>query len=383
MRILRVLTRPNLGGPTRQAIALWHEHRRLGARTLLVTGRVGPGEVELSPAAAGVPEVPWQRALDDSEAVGWTVLPELGRSVRGLGDWRAGARLRRLMGTWRPEVVHTHTSKAGWLGRRAAVAARVPVVAHTFHGLVLQDYFGRVGSWWMRRLERRLATRTDLMFAVSDSCRDELVAAGVAARDRIAVAPPAVPLPALVPRAVVRAELGLLDRDLAALFVGRFAPVKQVAHFAQAVAAAAPWRGYAFGDGELPAEFAVAAATAAGRVAARPSDPILAARMTGFDALVLCSRREGLPLAAVEAFAAGLPVVGYDVPGIRDAVRAGVGVLVTPTEGPRGLARALRQIVEDPGLRRAAAERGPAVAMGFSPRRLAETLLDAYRNAAR
>jgi glycosyltransferase involved in cell wall biosynthesis len=383
VRILRVLTRPNLGGPTRQAIALWQEHQRLGARTLLVTGTVGPGEVALSPADAGVPQVPWQRALTDADAVGWTVVPGLGRRVRGAGDWLVGRRLRQLMAAWRPDVVHTHTSKAGWLGRRAAAAVGVPVVAHTFHGLVLQDYFGPLGSWWMRHLERGLARRTNLLFAVSESCRDELVAAGIANRERIAIALPAVPLPPLEPRDRVRAAMGLAEESLCAVFVGRFAPVKQVDHFAAAVAAAAPWRGVAFGDGELPSGFAAAVAAAGGRVEARPSEPALAAKLAGFDALVLCSRREGLPLAAVEAFAAGLVVVGYDVPGIRDAIALGGGLLVPPAEGPAGLARALSRIAEDPALRRTAAARGPAVAMGFSPHRLAESLLDAYRNAVR
>ena len=143
MRVMRVLTRANLGGPTRQAIALWHAHRELGLATLLATGEVGGDEAPLTPADAGVPALGWDEALRRGpEAEGWVVVPHLGRGVAPLADLRAGRALSALLAQHRPDVVHTHTSKAGWVGRRAADRAGVPVLAHTFHGHVLKDYFG-------------------------------------------------------------------------------------------------------------------------------------------------------------------------------------------------------------------------------------------------
>lgn len=382
MRILRVLTRPNLGGPTRQAIALWHAHRALGCRTLLATGEPGRGEVLLSPAEHGVPALTWAEAMAQGPAAeGWVVVPGLGRSWRPFGERAVRRRLAALAAAFAPDVVHTHTSKAGWLGRRAAVAAAVPVVAHTFHGLVLRDYFGPVLSWWLTRLERRLADCTDLLFAVSATCSDELIAAKVAPADRLLIAPPAVPLPVPLPAAEARLALGLPAAGLVAGFVGRLAPVKQVAHFTAAIAASPGWRGLVVGDGEQQAAGAADLQRAAGRLQTVPSRPDIASLMAAFDVLVLPSKREGLPLVAVEAFAAGVPVLGYDVPGVRDAVQAGGGLLVPPAAGPAGLAAALARLEADVALRRELGRLAKAGATGFSPARLAEQLLGAYREA--
>ena len=115
---MRILTRPNLGGPTRQAIALWHEHRRSHVRTLLVTGAVGRGENALAPSDEGVPSLSLPEALARGEAAeGWVTLPWLGRGIAPIADLRARAALRKLVAAVRPDVVHTHTSKAGWIGR--------------------------------------------------------------------------------------------------------------------------------------------------------------------------------------------------------------------------------------------------------------------------
>src|SRR5262245_40994058 len=120
MRVLRVLTRPNLGGPTRQAIALWHAHARLGVQTLLATGAVDRTEPMLSPADGGVPALAFDAALAAGElASGWVQVPGLVRGAAPFGDRRARAALRALMRSLRPDVVHTHTSKAGLVGRRA------------------------------------------------------------------------------------------------------------------------------------------------------------------------------------------------------------------------------------------------------------------------
>src|SRR5688572_21610953 len=202
---MRILTRPNLGGPTQQAIALWHAMQDAGTATLLVTGAVGSDEAMLSPADAGVPELSLAAALAAGPAArGWVVVPELGRGIAPLRDRRAEAMLRALARTFAPDVVHTHTSKAGWLGRRAARATGGAVVVHTFHGHVLQDYFARpIAALW-RWLERRAATRTDVLLAVSASCADELAAAGVAPRERFVVVPPAVAVPTALDRIVAR-----------------------------------------------------------------------------------------------------------------------------------------------------------------------------------
>lgn len=380
LRVLRVLTRPNLGGPTRQAIALWHSQRAQGVETLLVTGVVGGEEEALPPDEHGIPRVEPGRP-----EAGWLELPALRRGVDPLRDVVAARALRRLVRTFAPDVVHTHTSKAGALGRRAAFAARAPVVAHTFHGHVLQDYFGALSSALLRRLERRLAQRTDLLFAVSESCADELAACGVASRSRFVVTPPAVAPPAAVARLAARARLGLAEEDWVVAAVGRLVPVKRLDHFIDLVAAEPALRGDVLGGGPLHAALRAAGRRACGdRLRMLGAAPDAAALLSAYDAVVLPSVREGCPLVAVEAFAAGVPVVGYDVPGVRDALGSlGRGLLVPVEAGPRGLLAAVRRLREDPRLGAELRAASRAAVARCAPAAVGAALTQRYREAVR
>jgi len=134
------------------------------------------------------------------------------------------------------------------------------------------------------------------------------------------------------------------------------------------------------GDGpEHLALAARAAALAPDRVRLWPGRPSLPSELSAYDALVLPSVREGLPLVAVEAFAAGVPVVGYDVPGVRDAVRLGGGTLVPPLAGPAGLAAALRELLADARVRAQAVAAGRAGLARFAPAAVAAQLEALYR----
>lgn len=379
LRIVRVLTRPNLGGPTRQAIALWHAHRALGVETLLVTGVVGPEEVELSPADHDVPVV------EQGELrAGWLQLSDMRRGIDPLGDRRAKRALRQVLRGFRPDVVHTHTSKAGLLGRKAAWAEGVPVTAHTFHGHVLRDYFGKLPSMVLARLERRLARRTDLLFAISDSCRSELAECGVADRDRMQVIAPAVPMPDALPRAAARERLGIDADEWRVAAVGRLVPIKRLQDFVRAVAAEDQLHGDVVGDGPARDELQqLAAREARGRVHVRGAEPDIARLLPAYDAVVLPSMREGCPLVAIEAFAAGVPVVGYDVPGVRDALtQFGRGVLVSESDGPRGIAQALAKLRSDDTARMQLVRDARAGVARCGPPVVAEGMLSAYRNAS-
>lgn len=377
LRVLRVLTRPNLGGPTRQAIALWHAHRDLSVETLLVTGCVGPEEVELSPADHGVPS-------SDGRGAGWLALPDLRRGVDVFADRRARRRLQACIRDFQPDVVHTHTSKAGLVGRKAAWACGVPVTAHTFHGHVLKDYFGRLPSWLLAQAERRLARRTDALFAVSSSCRDELVACGVAARDRLVVTPPAVAVAEPLGRVVARRELSIPTDQWRVCAIGRLVPIKRMSHFVEAVARHPDLHGDVIGDG--PARSALAALAerlVPGRVAIRRAEPEIAGLLRAYDAVVLPSVREGCPLVAIEAFAAGVPVVGYDVPGVRDALsHFGRGVLVPEADGPAGLVGALVALRGDDAARQELVSGARGAVDTCAPAAVAAQLLGAYAAAA-
>src|SRR4051794_25531873 len=178
VRVLRVIARLNLGGPA-------HHVRLLSARlpperyeTLLVAGRVGPGEEELA-AVAEDPRLHLRR-LD-------ALTPELDPRA----DAAALAGLIRTMREFKPDIVHTHTAKAGLLGRLAArlTAGRRPIVVHTYHGHVLEGYFGRVQTGVYRGLERGAARFSDRLIGVSQATVEDLVRLRVAPRERFTVVP--------------------------------------------------------------------------------------------------------------------------------------------------------------------------------------------------
>lgn len=374
-RVMRVLTRPNLGGPTRQAVALWHACAEIGWQTLLVVGRCDD-EPAIDLRREGIPEVTMDRV--GAASAGFLVLPLLRRGLHPLRDGLTRRRLEMLARACAPDVVHTHTSKAGALGRPAARAAGVPVVAHTFHGHVLQDYFGKWRSALVRWVERRLARRTDLLFAVSPSCRDELVAQGIAPAARITVVPPAVETAAFAAgsRTQARAALDLSHDAFVLGFVGRLVPIKRPEWFAAVVARTPDAVGLVFGDG--PSRDRLAREP---RLRLLGASTRLAELLPACDALVFTSVREGCPLAAVEAFAAGVPVVGLSVPGVRDVLGAwGHGVLVDESAGVDGLVAACSSL-RAADRRALLVEAARAAPDRFAPHAVARQLVNAYELA--
>jgi len=339
MRVMRVLTRNNLGGPaTQAAAALWAEHRRRGIPTLLVVGEP-EGETPFDLTAAGVPAV--DAAAPAAADEGWIRLDTLRRAPSPLRDRRAMRTLRQWIEVWRPDVVHTHTSKAGVVGRRAAFGApRRPRTVHTFHGHVLRDYFSPPVSALLARMERRLARGTDALVAVSPSCAQELAALRVAPLDRFAIVPPAVPEAAVRARDEVRRERGWSGFVVGC--IGRLVPIKRTERFLDAMRGLEGVRGVVFGDGP---ERARLHRVCPGHVDLCGADPAVSSLIAGMDALVLPGRREGLPLVAVEAFRAGVPVIGFDVPGVVDALRTwGRGIVVPDADGSRGLRTAIADL---------------------------------------
>jgi glycosyltransferase involved in cell wall biosynthesis len=373
VKVARILTRPNLGGPARQMVALWHAQRALGVRTLLLVGRCGPDETTLDLAAAGIPEC---RLAEVGRAPagleGFCVLPCLGRRIGALADLRALAALRRLLRRFDPDVVHTHTSKAGLLGRLAAPAGAVR--AHTFHGLVLRDYAGPLRSAAAAFVERRLARRSELLFAVSASCRRELAEHGIGAP--VAVVPPAVRTAAFAgaDRAACRARLGG-GRGPAIGFVGRLVPIKRPGLFVALARALPQVEAFVIGDGPLRGALERDAPPNLRWLGARADAADL---LPGLDLLVLPSRREGFPVAAVEAAAAGIRTVGFAVPGLVDLAEfPGVARLVEDGSGLCGLLAATRDLL---ALGPPPAGPGAAELCALTdPPRVAGLLLDAYR----
>jgi glycosyltransferase involved in cell wall biosynthesis len=175
IKILRVIARLNIGGPAIHVVLLSAGMDRVRFESLLVSGNENPGGGSMLDYAL-------------SHGVQPAIIPEIvGEFSLGPRELRALVRLYRLMRQERPHVVHTHTAKAGFVGRLAARLARVPVVVHTFHGHVLHGYYGPRKTQLLRRMERGLACLTDCIITVSEQVKRDLVTYGVATADRIEV----------------------------------------------------------------------------------------------------------------------------------------------------------------------------------------------------
>ncbi len=366
MRVLRVLTRPNGGGPVRHLGALERELRRQGAETLFLVGRCRPGEVD---ATGRLREDGAEPQLLDALRAGASPA-DLFQAARALS-----ARIRR----FRPDVIHSHTAAAGVAGRLAAPPG--VVVVHTFHGHTLHGgYWGPLRTRLVLAAERFLARRTDLLIAVSQKVRMELEAAGLQPRKGWACLSPQPDPPALrgIGKAAARAELALPEGSPVLLFAGRLERVKGLDLLLTALPAvtgiagrSAPARLLVLGAGREEGKLRAQAAPLGERVRFLGWQKNLEPAFAAADLGVLPSRNEGWPLFLADAAYAGLPVVATDVGGCREALEElGHGLLVAPGD-PAVLARAIRHLLQDPvqrtrlgqrGRRNAALRPGPAEA---------------------
>lgn len=375
--MLRAIARLNMGGPAHHVSILSSRLPAERYETVLVAGNVGAGEEELPVAATP------HRIV--------TLAPELDPRK----DLRALIDLVRLMRRYRPDVVHTHTAKAGLLGRLAARMAlgRRPIVIHTYHGHVLEGYFGPARTALYRTLERALGLVSDALVGVSEATVDDLVRLRIAPRSRFRVIPLGLDLDRFTrltaeQREATRAELGVGDEDVVAVFMGRLVPIKRVDRLVAAVAAArkagAPVVLVVVGGGELEAQLraqvSALALDGAVRFAGYRGD--VADVLAAADMAVLSSANEGTPVALIESAAAGLPLVATDVGGVRDVVVQAAGVLVAE-EDSDGLADAIAALAGDPARRQALGEGARRHVLDrYAAERLVRDVDELYRELA-
>ena len=387
VKILRVITRLNGGGPARHVVVLDRGLRGRGHETRLVYGSLAPGDASLEhlAVAAGLPT---------------THIRALGRRVNPISDLLAFSRLLRLVFREAPDVVHTHTAKAGTLGRVAAglfnmtrPRRRRCLVVHTFHGHVLTGYFGPTMNVAVRLAERTLARITDRVVTISPAIRRDIVTRfAIAAAARTTVVPLGLDLEHLArldPQAPnLRRQLGIPERALVVGYVGRFVPIKDLATLVHAFALVAAQRPDAVlllvGDGPLRAEIGALVATLALQKQVHLAGWIedLAPLYATIDICALSSLNEGTPVALIEAMAAAKAVVATRVGGVADVVEHERTGLLVPPENRKALADAILRLAGTPDerLRMGAAGR-EAVAARFSPERLVDDIDTLYRDA--
>jgi glycosyltransferase involved in cell wall biosynthesis len=373
-KILRVIARLNMGGPALHVAYLTAGLRERGYDTTLVAGTLARGEDSMAFVAEGL-------------HVDVVSIPELGREISPVRDLAATFRLAALIRRERPQILHTHTAKAGTVGRVAALLAgraRPPIVVHTFHGHVLYGYFGPLRSRFFRWLERWLARHTTVLVAVSPQVRDDLVALGVAPPEKFVVVRLGIELGERVGvgtdgRAETRRYLGIPPDRFAVGWVGRMTAVKRtddvLEGFKRLLERGVGATLCLVGDGpDRPALERRAHELGIMRDILflgyqEDVGPLYAA----FDALVLSSGNEGTPVSVIEALAAGTPVVATRVGGVPDVVRDGQdGFLVEPGASDE-LAERLAHLAGDPDLRKRFGDAGRARVL---PRYAVDRLVD-------
>lgn len=325
----------------------------------------------------------WDRAT--AEGVKTVQLRRFHETIAPLADLGVLWQLVRLIRRERFSIVHTHSSKAGILGRLAAWLCRTPVIVHTFHGFSFHDFMGRARRRAYILIERTVRPMTDEIFAVAPRVAREAVETGLANPGRISVVPSAVELDRIPerPDSGIRAEFGIpADAPLIGT-VGRLDPQKAPRDFVRMAAIVAMARPDArfmmVGDGSLEAE----TRDLAGRLGLpvvftgqRPDGPQIA---SSFDVFVISSLYEGLGRGLTEALASGRPVVATAVNGVPDLVEPGATGLLAPPARPDALARNVLWMLDHPAEARAMGERGRArVRAIFDPPSMCARLDAAY-----
>jgi glycosyltransferase involved in cell wall biosynthesis len=352
IRILRLIARLNMGGPALHVAYLTRGLDERGYATTLGAGTLARGEGSMAFVA---------------EELGVEVhtVAQLHRDVSPVLDPVSVARVARLIRDVRPHILHTHTAKAGAIGRTAAMIAgeaRPPIVVHTFHGHVLRGYFDPVRTAVYREVERSLARVTTRLVAVSPEVRDELVSLDVAPAEKFSV----IRLGIDLDRRIVEAESGGLELRRAfgvpadAFVVGWIGRMTAIKHLPDVLAAFARLRANGIdarlvlvGDGpdredvEQRAHELELARFTLYLGYQRDVAPYYGL----FDALLLPSGNEGTPVVAIESLAAGTPVVATRVGGVPDVVADGVDGLLANVGDVEALAAALERLARDPTLR--------------------------------
>jgi glycosyltransferase involved in cell wall biosynthesis len=323
------------------------------------------------------------------------VIDEMRRAILPLKDWRTYRRLVRRFEELRPDVVHTHSSKAGIIGRWAAHKARVPAVIHTIHGLAFTASTSKVVNGVYKWLERRTAPVSTRIVCVADAMRDQSLAAGIGRPEQyVTVYSGMETAPFLrppVPREEVRGRYGIGGDDVVVGTIARLFYLKghdDLLEMAPDLCARFPRLKFMWvGDGLLRGQFEerIAKMGLKDRFVLTGLVPPaqIAELCNAMDILVHPSRREGLARALAQGGLVGIPVVTYDIDGNREGVLDGRSGYVLPPFDRARLSEALAALLEDEGRRRRRmGEVGRAFALErFDARAMVERLEEVYRRA--
>ncbi len=358
IKVLRIINRFNIGGPTYNATFLT---RFLSDEfeTLLIGGLPEKGESD---------------SLHILEAYGVEpiLLPEMKRKPNFFSDRKALIRIKEIIAEYKPDIVHTHASKAGALGRKAALDMKVPVVVHTFHGHVFHSYFGKVKTELYKFIERKLAQKSTGIIAISDLQKKELVNTyQIAHESKVKVIPLGFDLEKFnrnlsEKRKIVRDKFQIGEDQIAIAIIGRLAPIKNHSLFLQSVELLHGQTEkklvfFIVGDGELRDVIAqkVSELTKKGvdiRMTSWIKD--INEFNAGMDIICLTSNNEGTPVSIIEAQASQVPVVSTNVGGVQNVMIDNETGYIVPKNNARIFVDKLLVLIENEALRNEMGHKG-------------------------
>jgi glycosyltransferase involved in cell wall biosynthesis len=378
MKICHVITRLIIGGAQENTVSTCIGLRKLGHDVDLVIGpQTGPeGSLYDQAKAAGVPIV---------------VVEEMRRAPNPLHDLGACAALRRLFVRKRYDIVHTHSGKAGFIGRIAAKLAHVPIIVHTIHGPSFYDYQNPIGNWIFRWAEQVAGECTTQFVSVADAMTEQYLAAGIGAPNRYVTIHSGMNIDAFLSARrddSLRQSHGISTSDLVVGKIARLFRLKGHEFLFEAapriVAAVPNVKFLLVGDGIYRERFERLATEMnlrgyfvfTGLVP--PSE--IPRYVASMDLLVHLSLREGLPRALPQALACGKPVVAFDVDGAREVCVDGETGLLVRAGDVNGLANAVIRLLQDKKLaNRMGAQGRTLVQERFSEERMVRQLDELYR----
>ena len=359
IKILRIINRFNIGGPTYNATFLT-KYLSEDFETMLIGGLPEEGESDSL-------HILQEYGLDP------ILLEEMKRTPSFQGDRKAYKRLKEIIREFKPDIVHTHASKAGALGRKAAHELNVPVIIHTFHGHVFHSYFGKFKTRIYKLIERRLAKKSTGIVAISNLQKEELSKEhNICAGKKITVIPLGFDLNKFhenleEKRQITRAEYSIMEDEVAICIIGRLAPIKNHTLFLESIELVSKQTDkkiavFIVGDGaeRISIELKIENMQLGSNVRFVLTSWIknIDYFNAGMDILCLTSNNEGTPVSLIEAQAANIPVISTDVGGVRDVVKDCVTGFIVPKNSKEKFSEKLLLLLENDDKRKVMSQNG-------------------------
>lgn len=385
IRLLRIINRFNLGGPTYN-VSYLTKYLAPEFDTLLIGGEKDESEASSDYIVKSLHLEP-------------RIIRGMKRSINPFNDYKAYKEIRRIIREFKPDIVHTHASKAGALGRYAAIKEKVPLIVHTFHGHVFHSYFSGIATATIKRVERYLAKKSNAIVAISELQKKELSDEhNICPKEKIEVIPLGFDLDRFrightEKRSGFRKQWNIPENDVVISIVGRLVPVKNHKMFLDAafeilLRTDMPVKFLIVGDGEMRAELETYVRLAETRHPELPSKNIVFTSwikevdevFAASDIVALTSWNEGTPVSLIEAHASSCPVVTTRAGGVEDIVQHEVTGFISDPGDVAAFTANLTKLIESPELRKSMSEKAVSrVIAHFHYHRLVEDMRGLYR----